>query len=103
MQIQQPVTYSRLSFARFQSELLSQINYIIWFPARTPQQALDLYVGPLDGVNLRITLNAVGEPVRDSLFTAAWELFTRMTVQARQRIHFDCSAVATRTMNEIKE
>jgi hypothetical protein len=63
VQVGEPVTYTRLSFARFNGELLTQLNYIVWFPARTAQVWPDIYAGPLDGLNLRITLRADGEPL----------------------------------------
>ena len=63
VQVTEPVTYTRLSFARFNGELLTQLNYIVWFPARTAQTWPDIYAGPLDGLNLRITLRADGEPL----------------------------------------
>ena len=58
-----PVTYTHLSLTRFQGQVLTQLNYIIWFAARTPQHPFDLYAGVLDGVNLRITLNDKGQPM----------------------------------------
>jgi hypothetical protein len=60
---QQPVTYTLLSFTRFKSEILTQLNYIIWFPSRPKESALDLYGGLLDGVNYRVTLDKNGEPL----------------------------------------
>jgi hypothetical protein len=59
----QPVTYTLLSFARFGKEILTQINYIIWFPSRPKEGALDIYGGFLDGVNYRVTLDNTGEPL----------------------------------------
>jgi hypothetical protein len=60
---QQPLTYTLLSFTRFNSEILTQLNYIIWFPSRPKGSALDLYGGLLDGVNYRVTLDKNGEPL----------------------------------------
>jgi hypothetical protein len=59
----QPVTYTLLSFTRFESEILTQLNYIIWFPSRPKKSALDLYGGLLDGVNYRVTLSKSGKPL----------------------------------------
>jgi hypothetical protein len=59
----QPRTYTLLSFTRFGKEILTQLNYIIWFPARPKEHALDIYGGPLDGVNYRVTLDKNGEPL----------------------------------------
>jgi hypothetical protein len=61
--IRQPVTFTLLSFTRFGSEALTQLNYIIWFPSRPKQSAWDIYGGALDGLNLRVTLDNRGEPL----------------------------------------
>jgi hypothetical protein len=61
--IRQPVTYTLLSFTRFGKEILTQLNYIIWFPARPKEHALDIYGGRLDGLNYRVTLDRNGEPL----------------------------------------
>jgi hypothetical protein len=59
----QPRTYTLLSFTRFGTEVLTQLNYVIWFPARPKEHALDIYGGALDGVNYRVTLDRSGEPL----------------------------------------
>jgi hypothetical protein len=59
----QPRTYTLLSFTRFGKETLTQLNYIIWFPARPKEHALDIYGGLLDGVNYRVTLDKNGKPL----------------------------------------
>jgi hypothetical protein len=59
----QPAAYTLLSFTRFGKEILTQLNYIIWFPARPREHALDLYGGLLDGVNFRVTLDKNGDPL----------------------------------------
>jgi len=59
----QPATYTLLSFTRFGNETLTQLNYIIWFPARPKEHALDIYGGMLDGVNYRVTLDRNGNPL----------------------------------------
>ena len=59
----QPRTYTLLSFTRFRNEILTQLNYIIWFPSRPKEGALDIYGGILDGVNYRVTLDNNGEPL----------------------------------------
>jgi hypothetical protein len=63
LDIRQPRTYTLLSFTRFGKEILTQLNYIIWFPARPKEHALDIYGGLLDGVNYRVTLDNNGEPL----------------------------------------
>jgi hypothetical protein len=59
----QPATYTLLSFTRFGKEILTQLNYIVWFPARPKEHALDIYGGLLDGVNYRVTLDQNGRPL----------------------------------------
>ena len=58
-----PFTYTLLSFTRFGKDILTQLNYIIWFPSRPKKNALDIYGGFLDGVNYRVTLDKTGEPL----------------------------------------
>ena len=60
---EQPLTYTLLSFTRFGKEILTQLNYIIWFPSRPKESALDIYGGFLDGVNYRVTLDRNYEPL----------------------------------------
>ncbi len=57
------VTYTLLSFTRFGKKILTQLNYIIWFPSRPKKGALDLFGGLLDGLNYRVTLDNNGEPL----------------------------------------
>jgi hypothetical protein len=61
--IRQPVAFTLLSFTRFGKEILTQLNYIIWFPSRPKLSAWDIYGGQLDGINLRVTLDNAGEPL----------------------------------------
>ena len=60
---QNPLTYTLLSFTRFGKDILTQLNYIIWFPSRPKVNALDIYGGLLDGVNYRVTLDNMGDPM----------------------------------------
>jgi hypothetical protein len=60
---EKPVTYTLLSFTRFGRKILTQLNYIIWFPSRPKKGALDIYGGTLDGVNYRVTLDNNGGPL----------------------------------------
>jgi len=59
----QPLTYTMLSFTRFGKKILTQLNYIIWFPSRPKEGALDIYGGLLDGLNYRVTLDHNEEPL----------------------------------------
>jgi hypothetical protein len=58
-----PTTYTLLSFTRFGKKVLTQLNYVIWFPARPKKHALDIYGGFLDGVTYRVTLDEHGQPL----------------------------------------
>jgi hypothetical protein len=57
------LAYTLLSFTRFGEEILTQLNYIIWFPSRPKEGALDIYAGLLDGLSYRVTLNNNGQPL----------------------------------------
>ncbi|MEN8170859.1 MAG: hypothetical protein ABFS08_11615 [Pseudomonadota bacterium] len=59
----QPTLYRRLSYTRFNGRVLLQLNYIIWFKARPPQDGVDIYAGRLDGINFRVTLGPDGRPL----------------------------------------
>ena len=59
----EPVTFTLLSYTRFGKEVLTQLNYVIWFPSRPKEGFLDLYGGLLDGVNYRVTLDKHGDPL----------------------------------------
>ncbi|OEE78590.1 hypothetical protein A1OQ_21705, partial [Enterovibrio norvegicus FF-162] len=58
-----PLIYRSLSYTRFNSEVLPQLNYVLWFPARTAQSTFDPYAGALDAINLRLTLDTDGTPL----------------------------------------
>jgi hypothetical protein len=58
--IDKPTTYTLLSFTRFGGRIVTQLNYIIWFPSRPKPNSWDLYGGRFDGVNFRVTLDADG-------------------------------------------
>ncbi len=61
--IHRPVTFGLVSFTRFETAVLIQINYVVWFPARPKRHALDIYGGRLDGLTFRVTLDAAGIPI----------------------------------------
>ncbi len=60
---ERPKTYTLLSFTRFGTTILTQLNYIIWFPSRPSDGVFDLYAGWLDGINYRVTLDEDGNPI----------------------------------------
>ena len=62
------VVYAYLSHTRFNGEPLVQLNYVLWFPERPKQGAMDWYGGEFDGVVWRVTLDSDGSPlVYDSI------------------------------------
>ncbi len=57
--VARPILYRKVSHTRFGDQVLLQLNYIVWFLARSGN---DLYAGHLDGINWRVTLGPDGEP-----------------------------------------
>jgi len=55
-----PTMYRQVSYARLDGNVLLQLNYIIWFPARPGD---DIYAGHLDGLVWRVTLGPEGRPL----------------------------------------
>jgi hypothetical protein len=63
-----PVVYRRLAHTRYRDQVLLQLVYSVWLPARPKTSTLDLLGGHLDGVIWRVTLGADGTPlVYDSI------------------------------------
>lgn len=63
-----PVVYRRLAHTRYRDQVLLQLVYSVWLPARPKTSALDLLGGHLDGVVWRVTLSPDGIPlVYDSI------------------------------------
>ncbi|MBF0308443.1 MAG: hypothetical protein HQL56_02780 [Magnetococcales bacterium] len=58
-----PMVYRHLSHTRFQGRTLTQLNYILWFPARPMSSPFDLLGGNLDGLTWRVTLGTDGQPL----------------------------------------
>jgi hypothetical protein len=56
----EPVVYQRLAQTRWGDSTLLQLIYSVWFPERPASGAFDLLAGRLDGVVLRLTLDAQG-------------------------------------------
>jgi len=61
--VSKPALYRRLSHTRFHGQVLLQLNYIIWFPARPAEKEGDIYAGPFDGIDFRVTLGRDGKPL----------------------------------------
>ena len=59
----EPLTYTLVSFTRFKGRILTQLNYIVWFPARPKKHPFDLFGGLLDGLIYRVTLDESGAPL----------------------------------------
>ena len=60
--VDQPVTYQRLAYTRYQGQTLLQLVYSVWFPERPRVSGIDLLSGQLDSVVLRLTLAPDGTP-----------------------------------------
>lgn len=58
-----PAEYRRLSWTRFGDAVLLQLNYMVWFPERPQEGAIDMSGGHLDGLIWRVTLAPDGEPL----------------------------------------
>ncbi len=58
-----PTVYRRASFARYGDRVLLQLDYSLWFAARTPESAFDLLSGAFDGITWRVTLGEDGTPL----------------------------------------
>ena len=54
------LVYTHLSYTKFNGDVLAQLNYTIWFPARPPEGAFDILSGTLDGITWRVTLDRSG-------------------------------------------
>lgn len=55
--------YRLASHTRFGGQVLLQLNYLIWFPARPSTGLLDIYAGRFDGLIWRVTLRMDGSPL----------------------------------------
>ncbi|MDD1622489.1 MAG: hypothetical protein LUQ11_13520 [Methylococcaceae bacterium] len=55
--------YRLVSHTRFGGQVLLQLNYMVWFPARSPEAWLDIYAGRFDGLIWRVTLGMDGKPL----------------------------------------
>jgi len=53
-----PAVYGRIAFMHWQGEIRVQLVYTAWFPRRPPAGKVDLLAGHLDGIVLRLTLDA---------------------------------------------
>lgn len=58
-----PAEYRHWSWTRFRAEVLVQLSYVLWFPERPPEDAIDIYSGHLDGLVWRVTLRDDGIPL----------------------------------------
>ncbi|MFQ5551795.1 MAG: hypothetical protein ACE5FJ_11230, partial [Gemmatimonadales bacterium] len=61
--VQRPVVYRQLSHTRVKGEVLAQLNYVVWFPARPKTSSFDYLGGHLDGITWRVTLSNDGTPL----------------------------------------
>jgi hypothetical protein len=59
----QPTVFTYPGYMRRGGQVLAQLNYVFWFPARTPERGFDLYAGDLAGILWRVTLDHGLRPV----------------------------------------
>jgi len=57
-----PAVYRHLSHSRAGKQVLLQLNYTVWFPARPLDSCIDLLAGQMDGITWRVTLSPDGKP-----------------------------------------
>lgn len=66
--IQAPTEYRFATYSWFNGAWRLQLNYQLWFPARSENHAVDILAGRLDGLIWRVTLSSDGTPlVYDSI------------------------------------
>jgi hypothetical protein len=66
--VSRPTAYRRIAFTRYGGRTLPQLVYMIWFPERPQNGAVDPVAGTLDGIVFRVTLDPSGHPlVYDSI------------------------------------
>ena len=58
---QQPVSFSYISHGIHQNQTTLQLNYLIWFPERSPESHFDLVAGQHDAVLFRVHLTHSGK------------------------------------------
>lgn len=61
--LERPVAFTRLSHARFDDDILTQISYTVWFRERPKNRVFDLLGGWLDAVTWRVTIGPDGRPM----------------------------------------
>lgn len=61
--VARPVVFRRISHTIFEGQVLVQLNYSVWFPARPSDGEFDLLSGHLDGITFRVTLGRDGRPL----------------------------------------
>lgn len=84
--VARPVMFTRLVHTRFAGQVLPQLVYSVWFPARPKQGALDLLGGRLDGITWRVTLGPDGAPwIHDTIHNCGCyhQFFPTPAVRAR--------------------
>jgi hypothetical protein len=59
---ERPVIYTYFSHAYLKNEPILQINYVIWYPARSGPNSPRIERGNLDGLTIRVSLDGRGSP-----------------------------------------
>ncbi len=89
--VARPVTFTHLSHTRFDGDVLLQLNYVVWFPARPKPGPMDLYGGRLDGITWRVTLDRDGTVLlRESIHNCGcyYKAYPAAGIQARTSIPY---------------
>lgn len=58
-----PIVFTKPGYTRFAGQVLLQLNYFAWFPARPHSGVIDPLAGRLDGIIWRVTLGTDGVPI----------------------------------------
>ncbi len=61
--MEDPTLYVRLAHTRMDGDVLPQLVYTVWFPARPTEGPFDILGGALDGLVWRVTLDRDGKPL----------------------------------------
>lgn len=83
-----PSVYTHLGYTKFDEDILVQLNYTIWFPARPQASAFDILSGSIDGITWRVTLDTTGNVLlADAMHNCGcyYMAFPTRALQARDR------------------
>jgi hypothetical protein len=90
--ITRPAVFTYLGYTQFAGDVLTQLSYTVWFPARPRVSAFDIYGGFLDGVIFRVTLDTDGAPLLYESVHACgcyYAAYPTLRLRARTSIDYD--------------